>query len=404
MRIVIAHNRYKYAGGEDSVMHAETKMLRTAGHDVELFEADNLTISGPLATIAAAGSVFHSPSSARRLTDLMRHFRPDVLHIHNWFPLLSPSIIPAARAEGVAVVHTLHNFRMLCVSGMMYRDGHICHDCLGKRLPIDGVLHGCYSESRLGSAIVTAAFGFHRLARTWDDVSIFIALSQYQRALLIRGGLDASRIVVKPNFVHDAGRVGDGAGRSALFAGRLTAEKGIRTVLKAWSEHRISMPLRIFGDGPLAEEVRSACASLRNVQYVGHRPSSEIEEAMANARILICASESHEAFGLTIVEAFARGTPVLAAATESIAELVEDRKTGLLFRPGDAADLAAKAALFLPDCPAYLRMRRQCREAFEQRFTERTNYELLMGIYASAIAAAHASRPDVLTQHVQHPV
>lgn len=404
MRIVVAHNRYKYAGGEDSVMHAEVDMLRTAGHEVELLEADNRSISGPLTTIAAAGSVFHSSSSARRLTDLLRHFRPHILHIHNWFPLLSPSIVFAAKSEGVPVVHTLHNFRMLCANGMMYRDGHICHDCLDKRFPLDGILHGCYSSSRVGSAVVTAAFGLHRLTNVWDDVSIFIALSEYQRALLIRGGLDASRIVVKPNFAHDIGPLGTGRGRYALFVGRLTPEKGIRTVLQAWAQHHLSIPLRIVGDGPLADEVRAASAVLPNVEYLGYQRENEVREAMANARFLICASEWHETFGLTIVEAFACGTPVLAAATESIVELVEDHQTGLLFRPGNAADLAAKAALLVPESPAYLRMRQQCRLTFEQRFTESLNCQLLMDIYARAGAPIGTPQPDVFAEQLQHTV
>jgi glycosyltransferase involved in cell wall biosynthesis len=384
MRIVMAHNRYKFAGGEDTVMRSEVEMLRGAGHEVELFEADNKTIDGIVAKIAAAGSLFHSHSSSRRMTELLRSFQPDILHIHNWFPLLSPSIISAAWAQGVPVVQTLHNFRMLCANGTLYRDGKICHECLGKSFPFGGIAHACYSNSRVGSAMVTAAFSYHRLAQTWSGVSTFIAPSEFQRSLLIRGGVDAAQIAVKPNFVKETGEIGTGGGGYALFVGRLTPEKGIRTVLTAWAENKLAVPLKIMGDGPLADEVREKASSLPQVEYLRHRPIQEVYAAMASARFLICPSECHEAFGLAIVEAYSRGTPVLAADIESLAELVKDGKTGLSFAAGNASDLAAKASLLIADAAAYQEMRRQCRRVYEERFTDKINYKLLMNIYRRA--------------------
>jgi glycosyltransferase involved in cell wall biosynthesis len=365
-------------------MRAEVEMLRSAGHVVELFEADNKTIDGPVAKIAAAGSLFHSYSSSRKMAELLRNFRPDILHIHNWFPLLSPSIISVAGAAGVPVVQTLHNFRMVCANGTLYRDGRICHDCLGKSLPLDGVAHACYSTSRIGSALVTIAFSYHRFSHTWNGISSFIALSEFQKELLIRGGVDGARIAVKPNFVKETGEIGTGSGGYALYVGRLTPEKGIRTVIKAWAENKLPMPLKIMGDGPLADEVSEKASSLPQVEYLGQQPAPEVYAAMAGALFLICASECHEAFGLTIVEAFSRGTPVLAADIESTAELVKDSQTGLRFAVGDAHDLAAKASLLYADTADYQEMRRQCRRIYEERYTDKINYKLLMDIYTQA--------------------
>jgi glycosyltransferase involved in cell wall biosynthesis len=365
-------------------MRAEVEMLRSAGHVVELFEADNKTIDGPVAKIAAAGSLFHSYSSSRKMAELLRNFRPDILHIHNWFPLLSPSIISVAGAAGVPVVQTLHNFRMVCANGTLYRDGRICHDCLGKSLPLDGVAHACYSTSRIGSALVTIAFSYHRFSHTWNGISSFIALSEFQKELLIRGGVDGARIAVKPNFVKETGEIGTGSGGYALYVGRLTPEKGIRTVIKAWAENKLPMPLKIMGDGPLADEVREKASSLPQVEYLGQQPAPEVYAAMAGALFLICASECHEAFGLTIVEAFSRGTPVLAADIESTAGLVKDSQTGLRFAVGDAHDLAAKASLLCADTADYQEMRRQCRSIYEERYTDKINYKLLMDIYTQA--------------------
>jgi len=390
MRILVAHNRYKFAGGEDSVMRAEAAMLRAAGHHVEVFEVDNDAIDGIASKIVAASSLFHSASSSRSMSAVLRSFCPDVLHIHNWFPLLSPSVIAAATELGIPVVQTLHNFRMLCANGILYREGRVCTDCLGKAVPLDGALHGCYSESRIGSALVSAAFSYHRLAHTWSGISTFIALSTFQRDLLIRGGIDPERIVIKPNFVAGATEPGDGQGGYALFVGRLTPEKGIRTVLDAWERNKISIPLRIMGDGPLADEVRARASRLPNAEYRGQRSPLEVSAAMAAARCLVFPSEWYEPFALAIVEAFSRGTPVIAAGLASVGELIRDGETGYRFTPGDADDLTAKLHALRPEGEAYRAMRRRCRDIYEQQYTDTKNYRQLMDIYEHAMASSHA--------------
>jgi glycosyltransferase involved in cell wall biosynthesis len=384
LRIVIAHNRYKFSGGEDTVMRSELEMLRRAGHEVELLEADNVVIDSTVAKIAAAGSLFHSHSSSRKMTQLLRRFRPHVLHIHNWFPLLSPSIISAAMDEGVPVVQTLHNFRMFCANGILYRDGKVCVDCAGRALPLGAIVHGCYSSSRVGSALVTAAFSYHRIAHTWDDVSTFIAVSEYQRDLLIRGGVPSAQVVVKPNFVKHPGKPGAGDGEYALYVGRLTPQKGIRTILNAWAGNKIAIKLKIMGDGPLAEEVRERTKALPCVQYLGQQSPESVRAAMAGAKFLIFASESYEPFALTIVEAFSQGTPVLAADVASVVELVKHGSTGFRFTPSDSDDLVAKASAFLADPAVYAEMRRECRRIYEERYTDTINYRLLMDIYRRA--------------------
>jgi glycosyltransferase involved in cell wall biosynthesis len=287
---------------------------------------------------------------------------------------------------------------MLCANANLFRDGKICHDCMGKAFPLGAAIHGCYSKSHVGSALVSAAYSYHRFAHTWDGVSLFIALTQFQRGLLIRGGLDPTRIIVKPNFLRETGRTGEGKGGYALFVGRLTPEKGIRTVLDAWEQNKVSLPLKIMGDGPLADEVRRRAVRRADVEYLGHQPSTEVYDAMANARFLVFPSECYEAFGLTIVEAFSRGTPVLAADSESIAELVKDGHTGLRFRPGDSDDLAAKAALISADTATYQAMRRQCRKSYEERYTEERNYKMLIDIYDLAI---QSSSPQPATKEYE---
>jgi glycosyltransferase involved in cell wall biosynthesis len=237
---------------------------------------------------------------------------------------------------------------------------------------------------------VSIALSYHRLAHTWDGISTFIAVSTFQQAVLIRGGVNPAQIVVKQNFVRHSGGGGDGSGGYALFAGRLTEQKGIRTVIEAWEKHAPTLPLRIMGDGPLVDEVRSKAALLPQVEYLGQRSASEVLAAMAGARFLVFSSESHEPFGLTVVEAFSQGTPVLAANLDSIADMVKDGETGLRFTPGDAEDLAAKAAFIGADFSKYQAMRRECRRTYEERYTEEVNYELLMHIYEAAIESSRS--------------
>jgi glycosyltransferase involved in cell wall biosynthesis len=385
MRILIAHNRYKYAGGEDTAMRSEADMLLAAGHQVELLVVDNAEIQTQSDKIIAAASLFHSRRSNRLMEEVLERFRPDVVHIHNWFPLLSPSVIAVAREAGVPVVHTLHNFRMLCANVALYRDGEICHECLNKALPLGGVIHGCYSGSRIGTSLITAALAYHRLALTWDAVSTFIAVSEFQRELLIEGGLNPAQVVVKPNFVKDTHEVGDGRGGYALFVGRLTQEKGIRTVLKVWEKKKARLPLKILGTGPLADEVRQRAVRLADVEYVGHQSSADVYGAMAAAKFLIFSSEWYEPFALTIVEALSRGTPVIAADIGANAALVEEGRTGLRFIPGDAEDLAAKIEMFLTNTSNYRATRLQCRKVYEDRYTDKINLKLLTDIYATAI-------------------
>lgn len=398
MRVLVAHNRYQFAGGEDSVVRVETAMLRERGHSVELLEADNHAIANTRTKLLAVASLFGSSESYARMRERIDVFRPDVVHLHNWFPLLSPSVVRAAADAHVPVVHTLHNFRMVCAGGSLYRDGTVCHQCVGKSLPLGPIAHGCYRGSRTGSAAVSAAFAYHRAAGTWDGVTTFIALTEFQRDLLVQGGVDAKRLVIKPNFARDRGGAGRGDGGYALFVGRLTQEKGIRTALDAWEKHDIGVPLRIMGDGPLADEVQQRASVLRRIEYLGQRSPEEVDAAMANALCLVFPSVCYEPFALTIIEAFARGTPVVAARLDSILGLVREAETGYTFPPGDESALADAIRGLHENVEAQQTMRATCRAFYESSYTEETNYRLLMQVYDDAAKQMRTTRAsaDVL--------
>jgi glycosyltransferase involved in cell wall biosynthesis len=386
VRILVAHNRYQYSGGEDGVVRDEVALLERHGHAVRLIEQDNDAIRGLRGKITAAASVFYSSSSRARMKQAIDDFHPDLVHVHNWFPMLSPSVFMEASAAGVPTVQTLHNFRMLCANALLYRNGAVCTDCLGKSLPLDGVAHGCYRGSRTGSAVVTAAYGLHRFLNTWDCVDLFIAVSDFQRDILVRGGLPAEKIVVKPNFIGSDTLHADGNPEDfALFVGRLSPEKGIRTLLSGWNSGRIPLLLKIIGDGPMADEVRSS-AGRNGIEYLGAQVPEAVYRQMAKARFLVFPSDCFETFGRTIIEAFSQGTPVLAANLGGVPELVQEGVTGYRFAAGNAEALVAGTERF-PGGGDYQRMRQRCRDEFLGKFTAQINYNLLMEIYARAIAA-----------------
>jgi glycosyltransferase involved in cell wall biosynthesis len=384
MKVLIAHNRYQQRGGEDESVGAEVALLKSRGHEVIEFVEDNERIAR-LSLPQVAFRTVWSQESYRQLRRRIRERRPDVVHVQNFFPLISPAAYYAARAEGVPVVQTLRNYRLLCSNGLFFRDGHVCEDCLGKTLPWPGVAHACYRESRMGTVPVTAMLTTHRAVRTWTKmVDVYISLTEFARQKFIEGGLPAKKIVIKPNFVHPDPGPGEGRGGFAMFVGRLSPEKGIGTLLAAWECLGSQMPLKVVGDGPLANRVAEAAASSPYIEWLGRRSLEEVYALMGRASVLIFPSEWYETFGRVAVEAFAKGTPVVAAKIGAIAELVNHGRTGLHFRPGDPEDLATWVEWASNHPVELARMRREVRAEFEARYAAEKNYQRLIDIYELA--------------------
>src|SRR6476660_3247211 len=379
------HNRYQIPGGEDQSTAAEASLLRDYGHEVELLEEDNRRIEQPGGARTALRAVW-SRDSYRRIDQKLRGARFDILHVQNFFPLWSPSVYYAAARNHVPVVQTLHNYRLLCGNSLLFRDQHVCEECLG-RLPWRGVMHGCYRGSRSGSAAVAGMVGAHRLAGTWRRrVATYIAVSESAREKFIAGGLPSEKIVVKPNFIHPAPAIGAGGGGYALYVGRLSPEKGITTLLEAWQGARNAIPLKIVGEGLLAEVVAAAARAGRGVDYLGSRTLEEVLELMRRAEFLVFPSEWHETMGRTIMEAFAVGTPVVAARIGPPASMVVAGENGFLFTPGNAAELRERVEWCSSNLASLRGLRSNARRAFEARYTGEANMEILLAIYRAAQA------------------
>jgi len=383
VRILTAHNYYLEPGGEDQVFRSEALLLEERGHAVVRHSADNRSAL-QMSRLGIAAAAVWNPASGRTLGTLMAQHRPELVHFHNTFPLLSPACYRAAREGGAAVVQTLHHYRLLCPGTLIERGAAPCESCLGRALAWPGILHGCYRASRSATAALAAMTALHRAAGTWNHaVDVYIALTQFARARFVEGGLPAAKIVVKPNFVWPDPGAGEGSGGYALFAGRLSQEKGLPALAGAWKLLDGRPPLKAAGDGPLVQTL----AGVPGIELLGRQPRENILALMREASFLVFPSVCYEGLPMAILEAFACGLPVIASRLGAMAEVVEDGRTGLLFTPGDSADLAAKIE-WAASHPAELgRMRREARVEFEARYTAGRNYQALIEIYERARAA-----------------
>jgi glycosyltransferase involved in cell wall biosynthesis len=398
MNIIFVHNYYQQPGGEDSVYAAEASLIESRGHRVERYTVHNDLIrrKNP---IVVAGATLWNMSTYRELRSIYRRAKPQVVHFHNTFPLVSPAAYYAAKAEGVSVVQTLHNYRLLCPNALFFRGGSVCEDCLGRFVPWPGVVHRCYRGSFAASSAVVSMLTVHRALGTWSHmVDVYIALTEFAKRKFIEAGLPAEKIVVKPNFVYPDPGVGEGKGGYALFVGRLSTEKGLDTLLAAWERVGEKLPLRIVGDGPLTGKVSEAARRLKGVEWLGRRPREEVLALMKDASFLIFPSVCYEGFPMTIAEAYAVGLPVLASNLGGMSSLVDSGRTGFHFRPGDPEDLVAKVEWALSHPEELAAMRKESRAEYEAKYTAERNYQMLMDIYEKALKIAEKRKKIHLPQ------
>jgi glycosyltransferase involved in cell wall biosynthesis len=386
-RVLVVHNRYRsrFASGENRVVDQEMDLLRSGGHEVATYlrTSDEIAGSGPLERLRLPARVVWSADDRRAIRRLAARERPDIVHVHNTFPLISPSVIHAAAELGIPVVLTLHNYRLFCANGALFRDGRPCESCLGSS-PLPGLWHGCYRGSRLTTAPLTVSISTHRRLRTWDRVAFFIALSRFARDKVVAGGLPADRVVVKPNFVPRPKPFHRNEPQHFLFIGRLSEEKGADLLVTAWSS-RFGR-LVVAGEGPQRSALeRRARAADDSIRFVGHRSPDACAALLHSARAVVVPSKAYEGFPVVVAEAFAHGVPVVAPAHGPFEEIVRDGSNGLLFRPGDPTDLAERL-LRLLDPRRAREMGDAAHGTYEARYTPERNLTELEAIYRQAIA------------------
>lgn len=383
-KVLLCHNFYQQLGGEDVVFAAERDLLRRYGHEVFEYTDTNDRING-MNRLALAGTTIWSRAAHRTIGEMVQETDADIVHFHNTFPLLSPSVYSACRKAGAAVVQTLHNYRLICPNGLLFRDGAPCEDCIGRTPPLPGVIHACYGGSRAQSAVTAAMLTGHRLRGTWcEDIDVYIALTEFSRRKLTQGGLAAEKVVVKPNFIDPAPDPGPPGGDFFLFAGRLDEGKGVKTLLKAWTSSSSPAPLRIAGNGALLGDVNEAMIESPMIEHLGQIDRTSLIDQMQQSRALVFPSQWYENFPVTLVEAFACGLPVIVSRIGAMAEIVDDGRTGLLFNPGDPEDLRAKVRWAWEHPDELDRMGSEARREYEAKYTGDENYRQLMEIYDRA--------------------
>jgi glycosyltransferase involved in cell wall biosynthesis len=384
MRILMVHNSYQQRGGEDESTEQDIALLRSHGHEVYVYQRHNDEIDR-YGFIKKAG-LFLQPTWSRQtyseIKGIIQHFQPDITHVQNFFPLISPAVHYASRRAGVPVVQSLHNYRLLCANGLFFRDGGVCEQCLHGTV-FHAVQYGCYRGSRLQTLPVVNMQVTHRLLRTWDKkTDAFIALTEFSRKKFIEGGLAPQKIHVRPHFLKAEVPFRHSKREFALFVGRLTEEKGLQTLIDAWRSLP-QVPLKIAGDGPLHAELikRIEEAGLSNVELLGRVSLQEVLSLLNRALFLVMPSIWYETFGRTMMEAYAAGTPVIVSRLGAMQDLVEDHVTGLLFEAGDQAELVQCVRYALENESERAGWSRNARDKFEKEFSSERAYQKLMEVY-----------------------
>jgi glycosyltransferase involved in cell wall biosynthesis len=382
MRVLVAHNFYRSSApsGENKLVRAEVDLLRSGGVDVvEQFE-DSDDLVGLRGIVRAAPGPIYSRDGVRRFTALLRENRPDVVHLHQVTPLISPWVVRVANRHRVPVVQTVHAYRHTCVNGLHVRDGRVCTDCVGTRLNLPSVRHACYRGSRLQTTPVTVGLDLHR--RTWrDGVAPFLALTPFMRDLLVAGGLPAERITVRPTWVPDPGAPG-APGRDVLYVGRLDEAKGVDRLLDAWAQGRPDdRRLVLAGDGPLADRVDDAQRRDPTVRWLGSVSHERVAGAMRDAAYVVVPSRFFEGYPLVVAEAFAHGRPVLTVSGGSVGTIVGD-DGGWTVAPRTEALAGALATISEHDVH---RQSTSARARFERDNTPTRGLESLLATYDEVV-------------------
>jgi glycosyltransferase involved in cell wall biosynthesis len=393
MKILLIHNKYKQPGGEDNVFKTESEMLEANGHQVDSILFDNAEIKTLWDKCINGLKSLYNPTSAKIVANKIESFKPDVIHVHNFVPLVSPSVFFVANRYGVPVVLTLHNFRMICPSATLFHRNTIYERSLRSFFPWDAVCKGVYRDSVLETGILALTIGLHHMLGTWKNrVDFYIALTSFSKSKFAdaKMGLPKDKILVKPNSVGDCGMGHEIRRDHFLFVGRLVEEKGLRTLLQAAMISKFR--LIIIGDGPMREEVVEYTRINPNVVYLGSQNKATVVSHMKACKALIFPSLWYEGLPLTILEAFSAGTPVIASGHGSMKEVIQDKVNGMLFEPGREPDLVRCIDAINNETVDSTMLSQKARETYLRYYTPERNYGMLLTIYNKSIAMKHATK------------
>lgn len=392
-RILMLHNHYRIRGGEDESTESELRLLREAGHSVEILRDNSARIGTEISKLQAGIDTIWSRRWFQRVDSELKKGRFDIVHVQNFYPLISPSVYYAARRNGAKVVQAIRNYRLVCPSANLFREGRYCDDCVGKSVKIPGVIRKCYNDSVFESALVAGMSGVHKLLPTWRrHVDAYVAVSQFVKDKLVLDGFPARRIHVKPNFAYESGSGQVLPRRDMLFVGRITPEKGLGILLDAWSRLQTEERLLLAGEAVSALELPS------NVIHLGRLPSSRVRELMHEVRCVVMPGVWPEPFGRVAIEAFSCGTPVIATHAGGLAAIVEDGVNGFVVDPGDVAGLSERLSRLLDGSADMASLSANARKSFLTLYTPQVNLQALESIYSRLFRNAGDDDRDVAAE------
>lgn len=387
MKILYIHNQYLYKGGEDIVFETESTLMKQYGHEVKTLIFDNKNLNTLRKKIFTGLMTLFNFSSAKILHQTILAFQPDIIHVHNFFPIASPSIFFVAKKYNIPIIMTLHNYRLICPSATLYRQNTICEICTKKTFAYPAVIHGCYRKSKVQTFLLISMSFFHTVIHTWQrKVTHYIALTHFEKNKYLQSSLKltSAQITIKPNFVADHNSLIQKEDYF-LYLGRLSEEKGINTLIEAFKDS--SYGLHIIGTGPLVEQVWTTANASTNIHYLGFQNKEFILESLKKAKALIFPSSCYETFGMSVIEAFSTATPVICSDHGAPAELIEHMKNGLYFQSGNSIDLKQKLDWINTHPEQHYQLCLNARQEYEAKYTPENNYTMLMKIYEEATNA-----------------
>jgi glycosyltransferase involved in cell wall biosynthesis len=392
LKILLAHTFFQQFGGQDSVALSEREMLERRGHQVIFYSRRNDEIKdfGVVDKVRFVPDTVYSRRTARDLRSLVSGNRPDLAYIHNIYPLISPSIYHVLHGMGIPVIQCVHDFRPLCANGLFYTEGQCCERCKNGNY-LHGVVHRCYRNSYLVSGLYALTLGINRFANMLDKISAFICLNEFYRSKFLEAGVPGDKLFVRPNSIDALPVIpglAPGARQYAAYFGRLSPEKGLRTLLQAF-EQAAPARLKIAGSGPLEAELKQSIRDkkLDNVELVGFLEGAEKTRFLSGALFTVIPSEWHENFPVVALECFAAGKPILASRMGGLPSIISEGETGLLFTAGNAGEIAEKVRYMFSHPLDADRMGRRAREIVETKYSRERSYQELLDIFQKVLAA-----------------
>jgi len=384
MNILILHNSYLIKGGEDESTKNEINILRQNGHNVITYIVDNKDLTG-LKSISLALSTIWSVKSYRIVKKLIKENKIEIMHVQNFHPVLSPSVYYAAKSLGVPVIQSIRNYRIICPSALLFRENDLCYKCVGKSIPYHGLVYRCYRKSFAASAVVVVMLAIHNYLNTWNrKVDIYLSVSEFVKQVMVEGGIENEKILVKPNFLLTESVIKEEHEHYFVFVGRLTLEKGIKTLCNAWKILGTDIPLKVIGEGVEEVEVFKLKSEGYQVELLGKLPNKATLDIISKAKAVIVPSLWNEPFGRVVIEAYAFGIPVIASNIGGMSELVENNKTGLLFEASNSVDLANKITQLI-NCSNFLEIKRNAYKKYVESFSAEKNYSFLIETYENVL-------------------